>query len=120
MHTYVCLARTSQLYIPDSTERVALKLAGLGKKRFSVFAYATSPELQDESYREFPKLHHGEGFELLRASGVGGKELEVIDNPHDGYSVKYLQAVLKSAKIYIQPLQQIWIVLSLITRFFLN
>ena len=32
--------------MPDSTERVALKLAGLGEKRFPVFAYATSPELQ--------------------------------------------------------------------------
>ena len=41
-HTYVCLARTSQLYIPDSTERVAMKLAGLGEKRFSLFAHATS------------------------------------------------------------------------------
>ena len=37
---------------------------------------------------------------------MGGKELEVIDNPHDGYSVEYLQAVLKSAKIYIRSLQQ--------------
>ena len=87
--------------MPDSTEHVELKLAGLGEKQFPVFAYATSPELQDELYREFPKLRRGGRFELLRASGVGGKELELIDIPHDGYYVEYLQAVVKSTKIYI-------------------
>ena len=52
---------------------------------------------------EFPKLAAGGGYELLR---VGSWELVLIDIPHDGYSVEYLQAVIKSAKIYIHLLQR--------------
>ena len=75
---------------PDANERTLLKLAGLGEKRFSVFAYGTSLELQDELIREFPKLANGGGYELLRAPETGSWELVVIDIPHDGYSVEYL------------------------------
>ena len=78
------------------------------------------PQNYNELYHEFPKLCHGEGFELLRASGVGGKELELIDIPHDGYSVEYLQAVVMSAKIYIQPLQQNLVLLILIRFLWYN
>ena len=46
---------------------------------------------------------NGGGYELLCAPE---SELVVIDMPHDGYSVKYLQAVVKSAEIYIHPVQR--------------
>ena len=105
-HTYVCLGSTSHKYIPDTSERTVLKLAGLGEKKFAVFAYATAVELQDELVREYPKLANGGGYELLRAPESGSRELVVIEMPHDGYSVEYLQAVVKAAKIYIRPLQR--------------
>ena len=105
-HTFVCLASTSQKYSPDTSERTSLKLAGLGEKRIPVFAYSAALELQDELFREFPKLRDGGGYELLRASDVGGKELMLIDIPQGGYSVDYLRGVVKSAKIYIRPLQK--------------
>ena len=105
-HTFVCLAETTHMYIPDMSERTALKLAGLGEKKFSVFAYAAGCELQLELVREFPKLAGAGGYELLRAHESGGRELILIDIPHDGYSVEYLQAVIKSGKIYIRPLQR--------------
>ena len=105
-HTFVCLSSTKHMYVPDATERTTLKLAGLGEKRFGVFAYNTAPELQDELFREFPKLVSAAGFELLRASEFGGRELVLIDIPSEGYSVEYLQAVVKGAKIYIRPLQK--------------
>lgn len=104
-HTYVCLSSIGHKYIPDAAERTILKMAGLGEKKFGVFAYCTWKEFQEELFREFPKLVEGGGFELLRASDSGGKELVPIDIPHDGYSVEYLQAVVKS-KIYIRPLQK--------------
>ncbi len=106
VHTYVCLASTRQKYIPTASKRTTLKLAGLGEKKFAVFAYCSSPELQEELFREYPKLADAGGFELLRASDVGVKELVLIDIPNDGYSVEYLQAVVKGAKIYIRPLQK--------------
>ena len=76
------------------------------KKRVSVFAYGTSSELQDDLFRGFPKLSRGGGYEFLCAPETGSRELLVIEMPHDGYSVEYLQAVVKSAKIYIHPLQR--------------
>ena len=106
IHTYVCLSRRKQETIPDAAERTALKLAGLGEKKFAVYAYSTAGELAREFYEEFPKLQDAGGFELLRASDVGGKHLVLIDIPLDGYSVEYLQAVVKSAKIFIRPLQK--------------
>ena len=72
----------------------------------AVFAYGSSQELQADLFKEYPKLVDCGGFELLRASDIGGKELIPIEMPHDGYSVEYLQAVVKSAKIYIRPLQR--------------
>ena len=105
-HTFVCLASTSCKWIPDTNDRTMLKLAGLGEKKFSVFAYDTSCELQDELIREYPKLGGAGGYELLRASENGSRELVLIEMPRDGYSVEYLQAIVKSAKIYIRPLQR--------------
>lgn len=105
-HTFFCLSKVDHYHIPDSSERVALKLAGLGEKRFSVFAYGSSQEVQDELVREYPKLIDAGGFELLRASELGSKQLEPIEMPSNGYSVEYIRAVVKSAKIYIRPLQR--------------
>lgn len=105
-HTFMCLSRVNHCSIPDARERTNLKLAGLGEKKFAVFAYGCSSDLQDELFREYPKLESGGGFELLRASDAGGKDLVPIDIPHHGYSVEYLQAIVKTAKIYIRPLQR--------------
>ena len=105
-HTFVCLGHVAHRSIPDANERTMLKLAGLGEKRFSVFAYGSSAELQDDLIREFPKLADGGGYELLRAPETGSRELVTIDIPHEGYSVEYLQAVVKSAKVFIRPLQK--------------
>jgi hypothetical protein len=105
-HTFMCLAKVNQSSIPDARERQNLKLAGLGEKKFSVMEHGRPSELQYEFFREYPKLEDGGGFELLRASDTGGKDLVPIDIPHQGYSVEYLQAIVKTAKIYIRPLQR--------------
>ena len=102
----MCLSKVNHVLIPNARERTNLKLAGLGEKKFAVFAYGCSSELQEELFREYPKLESGGGFELLRASEAGGKDLVPIEIPHQGYSVEYLQAIVKSAKIYIRPLQR--------------
>ena len=104
-HTWVCLSRTVDDAIPDATERMKLKLAGLGERRFAVDAKANAQELYDELEFQFPKLKDGGGFELLRASEGGWKGLEVIDIPSGGYTCDYLKAVVHSAKLYIRPLQ---------------
>ena len=84
-----------------------LKLAGLGEKKFSVFAYDTSCELQDELIREYPKLGGAGGYELLRASENGSQELVLIEMPRDGYSVEYLQAIASLRRFTSGPFREI-------------
>lgn len=105
-HTFVCLSKTDHDEIPNANERATLKLAGLGEKRLTVHANATALELQGDLLREFPKLEHGGGHEMLRATDGGGKDLIPIVMPSYGYTVEYLQAIVKSGKIYIRPIQR--------------
>ena len=62
-------------------------------------------DLYCELVEHFLKLAKGGGFELLRGSEKGDKELILIDVPQDGYTTEFLKAVVTSAKIKIRPLQ---------------
>ena len=103
-HTFICLARCDQDQIPDSEERMALQLAELGEKQITLANDAESREIYNELQFQFPKLKNGGGFEMLRVDG--GKMLQVIACPKNGYSVPYLRAVVHHAKIYLRPLQK--------------
>ena len=106
-HTFVCLANTDDDTAPGSKYRASLQLAGLGGKRLSVDLYADTRELHDDILFNFPKLIDAGGYELLRSSTAGpSKELEIIPQPGDGYTVEYLKAVAHQAKVFIRPLQQ--------------
>ena len=104
-HSWVCLSTTSDDTIPDASDRVTLKLAGLGEKRFTLDCCATAQELYDVLEYQFPKLKDGGGFELLRTGEGGSRELEVVRMPAGGYTTEYLKAVIHNAKLYIRPLQ---------------
>ena len=73
-HTFVCLAKTEQVEIPNYKDKVELKLAGLGEKRCSVDVYA---DLHEQLLTEFPKLDHSGVFELLR-QGSCSKTMDLI------------------------------------------
>ena len=62
--------------------------------------------IYSELHYQFPKIKDGGGFEMLRVSEGGGKTLQVLAMPENGYSVPYLRAVVHHAKIYIRPLQK--------------
>ena len=58
--------------MPDSNERVALLLTGLGEKKITLDEYCTAEEIRTELLFQYPKLSAGGGFDLLRVSeGVG-------------------------------------------------
>ena len=44
-HSWVCLSGMVDDQVPDATERVSLKIAGLGESRFAVDVSATPQEL---------------------------------------------------------------------------
>jgi hypothetical protein len=83
-----------------------LQLSGLGEDKISFNIDANSQEISNELYAKFPKLKDGGGFEMLRLPEGGGKVLQVIACPKNGYSVPYLRAVVHHAKIYLRPLQK--------------
>lgn len=61
--------------MPDASNRVTLKLAGLGEKRFALEANATAQDVYDELVFQYPKLKEAGGFELLRTCKSGSKDL---------------------------------------------
>lgn len=105
-HTFVCLAKTNMETVPDSQERSCLLLAGLGEKKVQFGDYCEWEEIYDELLFQYPKLKEGGGFELLRVGEGGGKRLQVIACPPNGYTVAYLRAVVHHATVYIRPLQR--------------
>lgn len=66
--------------------------------------FCGAEELREEFLVHFPKLAEEGGYELLRMGDA--RNLEVIAEPTDGYSVEYLKSVVSSAKIYVRPLQR--------------
>ena len=105
-HTFVCLASRSSAVVPDGQERASLILAGLGEKKIQFDEYAVWQEIYEELMFQYPKLKESGGFELLRVSEGGGKRLQTIACPPDGYTVVYLRAVVHHATVYIRPLQR--------------
>ena len=81
-------------------------MAGLGEKKITLLTDAGNFEIYDELQSQFPKLKNGGGFELLRLPEGGGKVLQVIACPKNGYTVPYLRAVVHHAKVYLRPLQK--------------
>ena len=66
-HLWVCLSGTGDESVPDATERVILKITGLGECRFAVDVSATAQELCDVLEGHFPRLAEGGVFELMRS-----------------------------------------------------
>jgi hypothetical protein len=50
----------------------------------------------------FPALSQT-GYKFLRVSTAGGRELQVIECPTEGFTVSYLKAYLGHAKYYLRP-----------------
>ena len=86
--------------------RARLSSAGLGEKKISIFLHGDAEDFHHEFIHYFPKLSKGRGYELLRCSNRGGRELILIDRPKTGYTPQYVKSVICSAKIYIRPLQK--------------
>ena len=82
-HSWVCLSGTSDESVPDATERVTLKMAGLGECCFPVDSSVTAHDLCDALEVQYPKFVEGGGFELLRSEESCPREL-VIPIPDGG------------------------------------
>ena len=78
---YCCLSKPYMSFIPSASSKVRLKVAGLGEKRVMI---SDEDNFAEQLYQELPKLREGGGFELLRASDIGGKDLIPKEIPVGG------------------------------------
>ena len=105
-HSFVCLSKKSQFFLPTPQERYQLKCAGLGEKKITIEVDGKGFDTLYEILLE--QLNAG-GIDLLRTGfGSKSKTLEVIPVPPgcSTYSVGYLKDVLQQAKCYVRPIQR--------------
>lgn len=104
-HVFVCLSSTTADRIPDAHEKIDLALAGLGEKKVEFDKNGDSSHVHEKLMKEFAKLGHGGGYEIMRSTNRKGS-LSVIPMSALGYTVSYLQGVLSQGKAYIRPMQR--------------
>ncbi len=109
-HSFVCLSKKSQFFLPTPQERYQLKCAGLGEKKITIEVDGKGFDtLYEVLLEQFPPLLNAGGIDLLRTGfGSKSKTLEVIPVPPgcSTYSIGYLKDVLQQAKCYVRPIQK--------------
>ncbi|CAL8356410.1 unnamed protein product [Boreogadus saida] len=106
--SYFCLDNTDQMVVPTRGEKETLNAAGLGEQRLTFLGDEDSAEeFKCHILTAYPKLNDCGGFELLKVSGMTrSKKLSVMPCPSTGYTIKSIKNHIKSATIYIRPMQK--------------
>ena len=108
-HDFCLLSNTEQDKIPSQESLLALKEAGLGRKKL-VFPNKNGnfEDLKGVIESEYEKIKSQDGaFELMRAeSGGTSRPLKLILMPSDGYTIPYLRDLVGSnTPLYIRPMK---------------
>ena len=84
-----------------------MKLAqmGLGFKELKFDMEGDAFEIHSTLIVAYPELEDCGGYSLLRL-GSGSSELVTIDPPKGGLNVRYLRDILKTAKLFVRPIQK--------------
>ena len=107
-HEFCVLSGRNEEVTPSRERLITLADAGLGKTKVTIPKMASHEDLQAELIKKFPKLKDAGGFEVLRASGSGGgqRELILIRPGAFGYTAPHLKDRMGQAIAYISPLQR--------------
>ena len=106
----ICLASKDQTHAPTVEEKMELAKKGLGLKSVVFDSEGDRMHIHDALVKAFPEVDACGGYELLRVAGNSTDFLR-IEEPKGGMTVKYLKDILKSAKLYIRPIQDDLVVL---------
>ena len=101
----VCLRFKDQTKAPDTEEKMALAKSGLGLKELSFSLDGDSLHIHDILLDAYDKLSDCGGYSLHRL-GTNSSDLMTIEPPRGGITVRYLKDIVKSAKLYVRPLQE--------------
>ena len=100
----ICLRYKEQRKGPNLEEKMALAKAGLGLKELTFSNDGDALHIHHVINEAFKELDGTGGYTLLRLTNNSTTLLE-IEPPKSGVNVKYLKDILKSAKLFIRPLQ---------------
>ena len=84
-----------------------MKLAqmGLGFQELKFELEGDSDHIHTIILQAYPALETCGGYSLLRL-GSGSSSLVMIEPPRGGFTVRYLHDILKTAKLFIRPIQK--------------
>ena len=125
-----CLRFTDMLRVPDTKERMLMAKMGLGPTELSFDIEGNEKYLHTKLLKEFPALKDAGGYSLLRPN-TNSHDLLIIEAPKGkavcsvstrsallytacffylcevgGMNIKYLKDILRTAKMYVRPLQR--------------
>lgn len=100
----ICLRFKDQSKGPDTAEKMRLATVGLGLKELSFHADGNSKHIHDVLLDAFSALNDCGGYTLHRLA-TNSTDLITIKPPRGGITVKYLKDIVKSAKLFVRPLQ---------------
>ena len=101
----ICLRYTDQVKAPDTEEKMKLAQMGLGFKEIKFNTEGDSCHIHSTIVHAYPDLEFCGGYCLMRL-GSGSSELVTVEPPRSGLNVRYLRDILKSAKLFVRPLQK--------------
>jgi hypothetical protein len=101
---FFCLASTTQRDVPNNYEKQQLLVAGLGEKKVTLQANSTSSDVVAALKETYPKLTDGGGYEFMYAK-ASSRQLSVIDEGENGYTIEFLKQFVGQGRVYIRPIQ---------------
>ena len=99
--TIFCLGRKDTNNVPDTEEKVALFLAGLGEKRVTFPFTDSNVEFRETIWENYPMLKDVK-FNVFRAER-NAKEMVFIQPPPTGYSAVYIKTIINQGRLYVCP-----------------
>ena len=98
------LRHTNCTRVLDTKERMLMAKLGLGCKEMSFNLEGDEAHLHQCLLAEFPVLEKTRGYSLFRQN-TNSYDLIMIEAPQCGMTIRYLKDILRSARLYIRPLQ---------------
>lgn len=101
---FFCLAYTTQHDAPNCEEKQELLVAGLGEKKVTLPEETNANDLTLALKETYPKLQDSGGYEFLHAK-PSSRELNVIREGENGYTIDFLKRFVGQGRVYIRPIQ---------------
>ena len=101
----ICLRLKDQEKCPDTREKMVLAELGLGLKTLTFALNGDAAHIHQVLIQSYESLSACGGYTMMRLA-TNSTDLLSIGTPKTGMTVKYLKDVLKSAKLFVRPLQK--------------